>query len=318
MATVKLIFEKQARSLPTASILPTRAISDAVRKSKKYRRIEASLREMGLIEPLVVHPQRSGRGEEQQYVLLDGHLRVEILKAMGEKEVLCLVSTDDEGFTYNHKVNQISPIQEHFMILKALENGVSEERMANVLSLDVATVRKKRDLLDGICSEAVELLKTHRATPGAIRELRRVAPIRQIEMAELMVGVNDFSVAYAKSLVSMTAQEHLLQGETSKRDVGMRPEDISRIEREMESLEGDFRTIQDTHGRNMLNLVVSVGYVRRLLENASVVKYLSRKYADLLAELERTVENTDLRDGTGNAADGKASREQKLPPDTAD
>ncbi len=71
---------------------------------------------------------------------------------MGETDVLCLVATDDEAFTYNHKVNQISAIQEHFMILKALESGVSEERMASALSLDIAAVRKKRDLLEGICA----------------------------------------------------------------------------------------------------------------------------------------------------------------------
>ncbi len=34
-----------------------------------------------------------------------------------------LVSTDDEAFTYNHKVNQLQPIQEHFMILRAIKNG---------------------------------------------------------------------------------------------------------------------------------------------------------------------------------------------------
>jgi hypothetical protein len=34
-----------------------------------------------------------------------------------------LIATDDEGFTYNHKVNRLTAIQEHFMILRALKNG---------------------------------------------------------------------------------------------------------------------------------------------------------------------------------------------------
>jgi hypothetical protein len=294
MPAVKLAFEKQARRIVLDAILPVHGIPESVRKSQKYRRIEASVREMGLIEPIVVFPQKRTRGETQQYILLDGHLRRDILKSMGDKDALCLVATDDEGFTYNHKVNQISAIQEHFMILKALESGVSEERVANVLSMDVGAIRKKRNLLEGICAEAVEILKHHPASPGAIREMRRVKPMRQIEMAELMVASRIFSVAYAKCLVAATAQEQMLHPDSPKEIDGLRSEDISRMEREMQALEADFRTLEDTHGRNMLNLVLAVAYVRRLLENASVVKYLSRKHSDLLAELERLVESTKL------------------------
>lgn len=134
MEKVKIAFETKARSLPIGSILPVRTVPDSIRKSKKYERIVSSIRELGVIEPLVVHPQKGTRGEAQRYVLLDGHLRHDALKAMGETEVLCIVSTDDEGFTYNHKVSQISALQEHFMLLKALESGVSEERMAKALS----------------------------------------------------------------------------------------------------------------------------------------------------------------------------------------
>jgi hypothetical protein len=41
-------------------------------------------------------------------------------------------------------------IQEHFMILRALEQGVSEERLARALRVDVVSIRKKRHLLLGI------------------------------------------------------------------------------------------------------------------------------------------------------------------------
>ena len=32
---------------------------------------------------------------------------------MGETEVTCLISTDDEAFTYNKRVNRLAIIQEH-------------------------------------------------------------------------------------------------------------------------------------------------------------------------------------------------------------
>jgi ParB-like chromosome segregation protein Spo0J len=301
MDKVKIAFETKARSLPIDSILPVRSVPDNIKKSMKYQRIVASIRELGMIEPLVVYPQKAGRGEPARYVVLDGNLRYDALKDMGESEVLCLVSTDDEGFTYNHKVNQISAIQEHFMLLKALESGVSEERMAKALSLDVAAIRKKRDLLEGICGEAVALLRDRTIRPGAIRELRRATPMRQIEMAELMVASRNFTVAYAESLIAATPQKQLVDQASPKVVKGLTPEDISRIERETQTLEVDFRRIEESHGKNVLNLVVAAGYVRRLLNNASVVKYLSRKYPDLLAELGRLVENVDLADATPEA-----------------
>lgn len=296
MDKVKLAFETKTRTLPIDSILPVRSVPESVRKSKKYERIVSSIRELGVIEPLVVHPQKGARGEPARYVLLDGHLRHDALRSMGEKEVLCLVSTDDEGFTYNHKVNQITPIQEHFMLLKALESGVSEARMAKALSLDVAAIRKKRDLLEGICREAVELLRSRPVRPGAIREIRRATPMRQIEMAELMISSRNFSVAYAKCLIAATAQDQLVDQSSPKEVKGLSPEDIARIERETHTLESDFRAIEKSHGQNVLNLVLAIGYVRRLLDRAAVVKYLSRKYPDLLAELERIIESVDLAD----------------------
>ena len=62
--------------------------------------------------------------------LLDGHLRIQVLKDSGIQAVVCLVATDDEAYTYNKRVNRLAIIQEHRMILTALQKGVSEERLA--------------------------------------------------------------------------------------------------------------------------------------------------------------------------------------------
>ena len=129
---------------------------------------------------------------------------------MGHTDVDCLVAHDDEAFTCNHKVNHLSPIQEHFMIIKAITNGVSEKRIAEALNVNIASIRKKRDLLQGICSEAGELLKSYPARSETIREMRRVKPIRQIEMAEMMKSFNNFTSGYAKCLVAATSDELLV------------------------------------------------------------------------------------------------------------
>jgi len=288
---VKLAFEPEGKVIRLEHLLPLRTVQKSTTKSRKYRRIEASIRQIGVIEPIVVFPQNGRNG---RYLIVDGHLRYAVLKDMGEEEVFCLIATDDETFTYNHKVNQIAPIQEHFMIMKALEHGVSEQRIADTLNVDIAAIRKKRDMLDGICPEAVELLKNCTIAPGSLREYRRVLPMRQIEMAELMRAAHNFSAGYAKCLIAATPQEQLVEPEQPKEIDGLRPDDVARIEREMQTVEKDFKLIEESHGKNVLNLVLVVGYVRRLLENAAVVKFLSRQYPDIFAEFEKLAEATDL------------------------
>ena len=291
---VKMAFEPEGVVLPIDQLLPLRAVPDTTKNSVKYRRIAASIEQIGVIEPIVVYPQNGMTGRKSKYLIVDGHLRYEVLTSRGDTEVFCLIATDDDSFTYNHKVSQISPIQEHFMIMKALENGVSEERITTTLNVDVAAIRKRRDLLDGICPEAVELLRERRVTGWALREIRKAVPMRQIEMAELMIASANFSASYAKCLVAATPRERLIDSAQPKGIDGLRPDDIARIEREMQTIERDFKAIEDSHGKNVLNLVLVVGYVRRLLDNAAIVKFLSRHYPDMFAEFEKLAEATDL------------------------
>lgn len=296
MAThVKMAFEPQVVTLSLARILPTKPLRRETAKTAKYRRITASILEVGIIEPLIVYPQRGASADEASYILLDGHVRFQVLQSLGETETACLVATDDESHTYNHHVNRLSPIQETFMILKALENGVEEERIAKALDLDVKKIREKRDLLNGVCPEAVALVKERPISPAAIRYFKRVRPLRQIEMAELMSATNNFTEPYARALYLATSQNMLLRPQEPKKAEGVSPEDLTRMERELESLERDFKLAEDSHGRNVLNLVLARGYLAKLLGNARVVRYLSQTTPDILAEFQRIVEATSLQ-----------------------
>jgi ParB-like chromosome segregation protein Spo0J len=288
---VRMACRSEVVELPLAKILPMRLMDDSLRRTAKYQCIERSIQELGLIEPLVVFPQSEAGGA---YILLDGHVRLMILKSLGVTSTKCLISTDDEGFTYNHKVSRLSVIQEHFMILRAIKNGVPEERIARSLNVNVQSIREKRDLLDGICPEAVKLLREKRATANALRQLRLVKPMRQIEIAELMCSTSNFSSGYAKCLVAATPEEFLLDADRGKEARGLSPEDISRMEHEMESLGREFKIIEDSYGKNTVNLVVVVAYLRKLLDNSRVSRYLSSHHREIHAEFEKLVENRSL------------------------
>src|SRR6185437_5017216 len=101
-STVTMGFEEARLRIAIDQIVPLKIVSTSVKKTPKYAQIAASIREVGLVEPPVV---ARDRGEPGKYLLLDGHLRIDVLKDMGRNEVTCLISTDDEAYTYNKRVN---------------------------------------------------------------------------------------------------------------------------------------------------------------------------------------------------------------------
>lgn len=285
-------FELLGVVVPIDRILPMKRVNADANKNAAFRRVKSSIQEVGLIEPLIVYRQKGSR--PQMYSLLDGHLRLEALRQLNHESVPCLVSTDDESYTYNHKVNVMPPIQEHFMILKAIENGVSEAKIAAALSVDVASIRRKRDMLEGICPEAVEILKARNPSVETMREMRKVKPMRQIEMAELMVGAGKFTSPYAKCLVAATPEDQLVEPDKTKAVKGLKPEDMARFEREMEGIEQEFEMLNDSFGKNLVSLVLLTAFVRKLLDNSAVLRFLTAHHPDYLAEFQKIVANTSM------------------------
>ncbi len=287
MVPVRMGFEEANQRISISDIQPLRMIPETIRKTPKYIQIAASIQEVGIIEPPVVVRDRGERGK---YLLLDGHIRISILKDMGETEVVCLISTDDEAFTYNRRVNRIAMVQEHKMILKAVERGVSEKRIARALNVNVDEIRRKRRLLVGICPEAVEVLKDKHVPINSFAELKKMAPLRQIEAAELMVAMNKYSISYAKSLVAATPQDQLANIPKSKAVKGLTEGQMALMERESSNLERQFKMAENSYGTDHLDLVLAKGFLAKVLSNARVVRYLAQHHSEILSEFQKITE----------------------------
>jgi hypothetical protein len=280
---VKLGFEETSIRIPIAAIKPLREVSAATRKSRKYAQIAASIAEVGIIEPPAVARDSQDR---DRFHLLDGHSRVEILRERGEKEVVCIISVDDEAYTYNKRINRMAIIQEHKMILNAIKKGASEERLARALNVNISNIRAKRNLLVGICPEVADLLRDKHVPLSVFTELRFLKPIRQIEAAQAMITMNRYSTAYAKSLVAATPVDQLAEGK-ERRHRGLSEEQIATMQRESENLDRELKLIEQGYGSDHLDLVLAIGYVSRLLRNAQIVRHLAQHHADILAEFQK-------------------------------
>lgn len=291
MSEIKLGFEMRRVRLSLDDILPVRQFKAEGKHVPRYASVLVALKEVGLVEPLVVHPQKDVPGK---YLLLDGHLRFFALKELGQGFADCIISNDDECFTYNARVSRVPPIQEHKMIMRAIRNGVNPERIAAALNIPLRVVQASMRLLDGIHPEAAEMLKDKNISPKAIRLLKRVNAVRQLEIVELMVNANNFFAGYAEALVLGTPREQLADASVPKKKTGLKPEQIAKMEQEMESLERDIKAISETFTENMFNLTCARTYIRKLLENAKVGRFLSANHSEIFSEFENIAATESL------------------------
>ena len=280
--SVRLAFEEASLRIPIDAIMPLRSVPASIKKSVKYGQIAASIQEVGIIEPPVVTRDAV---DPERYHLLDGHLRLEIKRERGTTEIVCLVATDDEAFTYNKRISRIATIQEHRMILNAIKKGVSEERLARALNVDIASIRKKRNLLVGICPEAAHLLKDRHVPIHVFTELRFMKAVRQIAAVEAMISLNRFSVSYAKSLVASTPDDELVA--KPRRVPGLTEDQIATMQRESANIDREFRLIEQGYSSDNFDLMLATGYVNRLLGNVRVVRHLAQHHADILSEFQK-------------------------------
>ncbi len=281
MTKLSLGFLTEPLSLPLDLILPSRKIPSALTGSQKYIQICSSIKEIGLIEPLSVVPSGQANG---QHLLLDGHLRLLALRQLEFSEALCLVATDDETYTYNNRINRLSSVQEHFMIKRAIERGVPEERLAKALSVDVRQIHRKSKLLDGICPEAADLLVDRRFSPEIPRILRKMKPTRQVECIELMISANNLTVVYADAMLVATPEAMLLEGKKPRKLAGVTQEQMAKMEREMGGLQEQYKMVEESYGQDILNLVLARGYLSKLVDNTPVSRYLEQRHPELLTE----------------------------------
>jgi hypothetical protein len=132
-------------------------------------------------------------------------------------------------------------------------------RIAVVFHVNPDNIRRKRRLLDCIRAEAASLLEDKHVPLNSFDALRKVLPERQVEAAELMVAMNNFTVSYAKTLLAATPDGQLVPSKRAQTHKGVTEEQLSLMRRESASLDRDFRLIEETYGADHLDLVLAKG-----------------------------------------------------------
>ena len=287
-------FELETYQIPLDQLLPSKKVPDGVMSTRKYKQVVSSIHEIGLIEPLSVIQHDPAKSE---FILLDGHLRVLALKDLGVHEAPCLLAKDDEAYTYNHRINRLSTIQEHYMIRRAIDRGVGKERLARAFGVNLSSINRRINLLEGICPDAIARLQDKQFTPDVTRVLRNMKAARQVEAVELMVASNTITVAHADALLKATPPEQRTDFKPTERDKQLAPiEQIVKLEKEMSQVQTQYKDAEENYGSDLLNLVVAKGYLTKLLGNDAVKSYITRHEPEILEHFELVVNTVSMEE----------------------
>lgn len=283
---LKSAFLRECVRVSLDKLVPLKMLHPRIKEGRKYRQIVASAELVGLVEPPAVTkiPNKPGH-----YYLVDGHLRVEALKQLGEEEVDCMIATDADTYSYNKRVNQLSAVQDHKMIARAIEFGVPEARIAAALGLSIYAVRKRSRLLNGICDGAAAILKDGDSPMQVFELFRKLHPKRQIQAAELMQEQDDYSVSMARVLVA-TTEPDLLLPETKKRAEAVTAQSLAQKDSALQTLRARNKADEKRLSIDAMNLEVIKGYVAALLGREPIVQWLAKNQRNCLECLAQIAE----------------------------
>jgi ParB family transcriptional regulator, chromosome partitioning protein len=253
---------------------------------KYYQRIEASLRAVGLIDPLIVYPL------EDSYEILDGALRYRILLDLGVETVPCLIHDARDGFTSNRMVNQLSASQEMRMLRKSLEE-LDEKTIASALGMQGISHRLNKGLLAKLHDEVVKAFNTNKLNLQTAKELTNVKTDRQLEILKLMESCKDYSTTFARGLVLKTPVGKRAKANGAKTPWTRADEKKSQLLRKLQEAEQQQDFYSGLYRQYTTNLLKLVIYVRSLLANAEVRQHLTENHAELAGIFEQILENTE-------------------------
>jgi ParB-like chromosome segregation protein Spo0J len=253
---------------------------------KDYQRLKASLQATGLLEPLVVFDQCD------DFLILDGQHRYDILMEMGVENVPCIVWKEREAYTANRMVNHLSAAEEMRMLRKSLEE-LDEQTIADALALSGIKHRLNDGLLKHLDPKVVEAFEGGKLSRPTAKELTHVKPERQVEIVDLMTTCNDYSSTFAKGLVLKTPPNRRAKTNGAKTpwtQADEKKNDLLKQLRQAEQQQDFFSGLYRQYAANLLKLA---SYVRLLIANQRVREYLQEHFINELEQFDQIVASTE-------------------------
>jgi len=161
--------------------------------------------------------------------------------------------------------------------------------LARAFNVNLSSINRRINMLEGICPEAIELLNYKQFTPDVTRILCNMKSALQVEAVELMIASSTIIVTHAE------------------REEKIAPiEQIEKQEKEMSQAQEKYQEAESNYDSDLLNLVVAKGCLTKLLANESVKSYISRHESEILTHLEVVVNTVSMEEAVQQQQEAEA------------
>lgn len=250
-----------------------------------FRKIIASMKAVGLLEPLCVYQ------ENGHYLILDGYLRFKACQELEIDTVPCMVFKDKQAYVFNRQVNRLSAFQEMRMLRKSLET-IDEPTIAQAFGMKTIRHRLAPNLMKQLHPEVVTAFKDNLITRPAALEMTSVMPTRQAAILAEMRRLGDFSPSFCRALVMQTPEGQRntkrpyrrpwAENDTKRKDMIAR---LEHAEQQHDFYSGLYRQ----YSTDLMKLVF---YVRKIVSKERVERHLAARHPDVLARFREVVQQT--------------------------
>ena len=279
MNETDLMKDSVGLDVPVTRLRPLR---DRKITKREHDRIIASIKTVGLIEPLVIFP------EGADYVILDGAQCYRALVELGVDVVPCILGKQREAFTGNRMVNRVSPVQEHRMIEKSL-GEVDEAAIAAALGISNLGHRLKKTLLKQLHPEVASAFDAGKINRVCAKEFTHVKPPRQKEILQQMEAVEDYTTTFVRTLVLKTppAQRESRGRKHNPWDkTTQKKNDLLKKLADAEQKHDFYSQLYKQYTVDLLRLAI---YARSLLTNARLREHLNQHYPEIVTRFESII-----------------------------
>jgi ParB family chromosome partitioning protein len=234
----KEVFQEGYRSIPIEAIKrnpfqPRAKIDDA-----EIQDLIASIKEKGVIEPIVV------KRSDDQFVLAAGERRLVAARLAGLKEIPAIIRdlSDQEllevGLIENLQRKDLNAVEEAHAYEQLIKNfGMTHDRIAMLVGKDRSTVSNALRLLS-LPAQVIEYLRTGKINAGHARAILALdAEIKMLQVATQIVK-QGLSVRQTEVLVRRMQQKpRIVPAKEKEPNIVMLEDELSRLLRAKVSIE---------------------------------------------------------------------------------
>jgi hypothetical protein len=252
---------------------------------RAYNRLLASMKAVGLVEPLCVYQ------EGEQYVILDGYLRYRLCLGFGVESLPCYVLPDKDAYTCNRYVNPVPPTQEAKMLRKSLKI-LGEPTLAKSLGYKSIRHRLDQKFLKELHRRVVEAYDSEKIVKSCAQSLTFVKLSRQLEILEAMEKHGDFTAAYARTQILKTPA-NLCWKKKKKSPWAQSTLKKQELVKKLEEAENRHDFYSGLYRQYVSDLLKMCIYVRKLVTNEKIRAYLQEHNAEMLQSFEAILFETE-------------------------